>query len=229
MVICAAVLVVVTDTRGRTSSGQYHPYADGIAGISVWRGIGSLGRPRPSDRGSAAVSPRAVSRPPRRRFKRVRASWPRPPAPPTVRSSSRSTSSGRLSGGTPFLLQRRGFCCGRYGTASSPAEDARTKHFASALERRSARGPLIGAEISDSSRGPRGSAAPCAYNSAGSVPVPVRADLSGLRRLGYWTKMKRMLKCVSVGYENLTRLLSYGEPRLPWPLGWTANSGGQKP
>ena len=109
--------------------------------------------------------------------------------------------------------------------ATASAQNALRARFVGALKRRSKREPLIGVRFSDSSRdlrrGSRG---------ARSANPAILADLSGLRRLGYWTKIKRMLKCVSVGYEKTLRDVLVGGAKLSLALGWmwTANSGGRK-
>ena len=93
--------------------------------------------------------------------------------------------------------------------ANAAAQNAPMARFVGALKRRSKREPLIGVRFSDSSRdlhrGSRG---------ARSADPAILADLSGLRRLGYWTKIKRMLKCVSVGYEKTLREVLVGGAKL---------------
>lgn len=85
-----------------------------------------------------------------------------------------------------------------------------TNAFCFGFQRHRGREPLIGVRNSDSSRLPRG-------------PRPryanwrFLADLSGLRRMGYWTKIEGMLKCVSAGYEKPYGMAPYGEPSLAWP------------
>jgi len=62
------------------------------------------------------------------------------------------------------------------------------------------REPLIGVRFSDRSR------VPCWSRTLPARTSPrFLADLSGFWRSGYWTKLKRMLKCVSVGYEKTLR------------------------
>jgi hypothetical protein len=221
VVICAAVPVVasvlagaaraqsttmrdasiVTDTRGGTSSGgQSRPHTDGVAGVSVRRGIASVaprGRRIVEALRSRARAVFAAASPPLQTSSGVRAS-----------AAARRHGSGlepqhrfrSAFGGRPVLAPAPAILTQALRIGSlSLAENAQAKPFASALDRQSVKGPLIGAEISDSSRGPRGSAALCASVHCGTERgPPVSRGFVRVKAIGVLDQDEENVKmCVS--------------------------------
>jgi len=97
----------------RALAGGTRPYTDGVTGVSVRRGLGSVAGPRQTDGAAGNAVRRAGSiagaSPPLQSSSGVTATPPSSPAPAPVRPSGRGSLSGGLSGGAQSLFQRRGF------------------------------------------------------------------------------------------------------------------------
>ena len=139
------------DLARRGLGAGVRSYTDRIAGIALRRGIGALAGPWPSGRRSSAISRAGSLAGARKRFQTISgltASLLPPLSLGLSGGLSRGSSAPVSAPGIPIRHRPIG--------SMASAQNAPAARFASTLERWSAREPLIGVRISDSSRDPRG-------------------------------------------------------------------------